>query len=246
MKIFYLLIALFGVSMGCFCFAAEITSSGIDDKKLTFHIIQRGDTLFSIAKRNGIPLEDLQSWNKIKNLNSVTVGQKITLREPDENKLPFHIIQRGDTLFSIAKKNGIPLENLQSWNKIKNPTSITVGHKITLREPDENHDLNQEKIKHSNNEVTTQVQPGAKKLVSKAKLALTHKYYPLAISLLKELYEIGNEAERQFALEYLGVAREKYGQNEFAKQAYQKFLDHYPAADAAQRVKIRLDNLNDK
>ncbi|KGK01628.1 LysM peptidoglycan-binding domain-containing protein [Thalassotalea sp. ND16A] len=188
MKIFYLLTALCCVSIGCFSFAGETATSGVDDKKLTFHIIQRGDTLFSLAKKNGVSLEDLQRWNKIKNPNSVSVGQMITLRDPNENN-------------------------------------------------------NKEKIKRASTEVTTQSQPGATKLVSEAKLALTHKNYPLAISLLKKLYEIGNVDERQFALEYIGVAQEQYGQKTFAKQAYEKFLNHYPAADAAKRVKTRLDNL---
>lgn len=82
-----------------------------------------------------------------------------------------------------------------------------------------------------------------KTLKQQAEQALTAKEYALAIKLLTRLYQQGLPSERQFALEFLGVAREQKGQKAFAKQAYQTFLKNYPESKTAPRVKLRLDNL---
>jgi hypothetical protein len=85
--------------------------------------------------------------------------------------------------------------------------------------------------------------PQSLTLFEQAKVALTDKNYPLATTLLTRLYQQGSDSEQQFALEFLGVSREKKGQLAFAKQAYQLFLENYPEVDTAPRVKMRLNNL---
>ena len=43
--------------------------------------VKRGETLFSIAERYGINVDDLRKWNKIKR-NRISVGQRLILRKP--------------------------------------------------------------------------------------------------------------------------------------------------------------------
>tara|TARA_R110001583_G_scaffold111338_1_gene260392 strand:- start:4105 stop:5841 length:1737 start_codon:yes stop_codon:yes gene_type:complete len=85
--------------------------------------------------------------------------------------------------------------------------------------------------------------PQSLTLFEQAKVALTDKNYALSTTLLTRLYQQGSDSEQQFALEFLGVSREKKGQLAFAKQAYQLFLENYPEVDTAPRVKMRLNNL---
>jgi hypothetical protein len=80
-------------------------------------------------------------------------------------------------------------------------------------------------------------------LVQQAQVALTRKKYNQAIKLLLELKQQGNIEERQFTLEFLGVAREKKGQKAWVKQAYQAFISEHPDSKHFARVKMRLDNL---
>ncbi len=77
-------------------------------------------------------------------------------------------------------------------------------------------------------------------LVIEAKKALTDKNYPYAISLLTKLLKQGDLEQKAFALEFLGVARERNYQLAFAKQYYQRFLKDYPDFSSAPRVKQRL------
>lgn len=48
---------------------------------------------------------------------------------------PVHTVRAGDTLFSIAKSNGIALRDLTAWNKLED-TSLTVGQQLRLSPPD--------------------------------------------------------------------------------------------------------------
>ncbi|MBV7321624.1 N-acetylmuramoyl-L-alanine amidase [Bacillus halotolerans] len=44
-----------------------------------------------------------------------------------------YTVKKGDTLSAIAKEHGVSVENLQSWNNIKDPNEITVGQKLKLK-----------------------------------------------------------------------------------------------------------------
>lgn len=43
-----------------------------------------------------------------------------------------HIVQRGDTLYSIARRYGVSVANLLSMNNISNPSQIEVGQRIRI------------------------------------------------------------------------------------------------------------------
>jgi lipoprotein NlpD len=47
-----------------------------------------------------------------------------------------HVIQSGDTMFSIARKYGLDYRELSAWNNIVNPTSIRLGDTLRLTRPD--------------------------------------------------------------------------------------------------------------
>lgn len=47
-----------------------------------------------------------------------------------------HVIQTGDTMFSIARKYGLEYRELAAWNNIVNPTSIRLGDTLRLTRPD--------------------------------------------------------------------------------------------------------------
>jgi len=83
----------------------------------------------------------------------------------------------------------------------------------------------------------------SQRLRQQAETALTDGNYKQAISTLTKLLNKGSLEHRPFAIEYLGVAREKNRQLAFAKQYYQQFLSEYPDSEHSGRVKARLDAL---
>lgn len=47
-----------------------------------------------------------------------------------------HVVQRGDTLYSIAWRNGLDYRAVAGWNGIRPPFTIYVGQRIRLTPPD--------------------------------------------------------------------------------------------------------------
>ena len=110
----------------------------------TEYIIKLGDTLYSIARTFGITVEEILDYNEGINPRALQVNSKICipqkgviLRDPDEmmpsmNKpVPMpenaYTVVKGDTIYGIAKRFGISLEQLLFANPNLNPGYISIG-----------------------------------------------------------------------------------------------------------------------
>ncbi len=100
------------------------------------YIVRKGDTLFEIAKRFGVSLDDLIAANpQIKDPDLIFPGQEIFIPKgkpmPPDKKV--YIVQPGDTMFLIAKKFGVTLDELIRANpQIADPNRIFPGDCIFI------------------------------------------------------------------------------------------------------------------
>ncbi|MEW6514146.1 MAG: peptidoglycan DD-metalloendopeptidase family protein [Pseudomonadota bacterium] len=46
------------------------------------HVVRKGDTLFGIARENGLNTRDIAAWNNLDNSNRISVGQQLRLSPP--------------------------------------------------------------------------------------------------------------------------------------------------------------------
>ena len=98
------------------------------------YIVEKGDTLWLIAKRFGVSLEELIRANpQIKDPNKIYPGNRINIPLPSEGGMSVYTVRPGDTMWLIAKKFGISLERLLKANpQIKDPDRIDVGQRIFI------------------------------------------------------------------------------------------------------------------
>lgn len=101
--------------------------SFIESPKVDFVIIKKGDTIYSIAKNNNVPLKDLIIRNNLKPPYTLSIGQKIYIPNT-----AFHIVQKEDTIYSISRKYNVNLNSLVKLNNLKEPFTIVIGQKIIL------------------------------------------------------------------------------------------------------------------
>jgi lipoprotein NlpD len=47
-----------------------------------------------------------------------------------------HVVRQGDTMFSIAKANGVTVRDLAAWNNVEDPSNIRVGQVLRLKPPE--------------------------------------------------------------------------------------------------------------
>ena len=104
--------------------------SFIEEPKVDFVVIKKGDTIYSIAKNNNVPLKDLIIRNNLKPPYTLSIGQKIYIPNT-----AFHIVQKEDTVYSISRKYNVNLNSLVKLNNLKDPFTIITGQKIILPAP---------------------------------------------------------------------------------------------------------------
>jgi LysM repeat protein len=108
------------------------------------HRVQRGETLFSLAKRYNVSVQELMSWNHLSSPSALKVGQMLRIHSSSGSskkyspKKPikstgYHIVRRGDTLFSVARKYRQSVGNIAKWNGLKKSARLKVGQKLRVR-----------------------------------------------------------------------------------------------------------------
>lgn len=90
-------------------------------------VVKPGDTLYSIARDNGVPLRALIDANRLRAPYALEPGARLAL--PDAR---YHVVRRGDTLYGIARLYGVAMRELVQANNIAPPYAIAVGSKLTL------------------------------------------------------------------------------------------------------------------
>mgnify|MGYP002621881962 CR=1 FL=1 len=81
------------------------------------YVVKKGDTLWSIAKKYGISVNELKSINGLIN-NSLTVGQLLNVSGTPSTNNTVYTVRQGDTLYSIASRYGISVDELKSYNNL--------------------------------------------------------------------------------------------------------------------------------
>lgn len=95
------------------------------------YTIKQGDTLYKIANTYNTTVDELVRVNGLTRPNDLAIGQNIFI--PSENRSNPYTVISGDTMYRIAQKFGITLEELISANpQINNPNIIQIGQPINI------------------------------------------------------------------------------------------------------------------
>lgn len=97
------------------------------------YVIQRGDTLGSIARRFGLSLSALIAANNIKDPNKIFVGQVLVIKNGASTPPAaiVYVVKRGDTLSRIAKIYSTTVSRLKLLNNLKTDT-IFIGQRLLV------------------------------------------------------------------------------------------------------------------
>lgn len=96
------------------------------------YIVKKGDTLYSISKKLNIPIDTIIKLNNLTSSN-LQVGQQLKLKSDSNNSSGGnqYVVQRGDTLYSIALKNNTTVDKLRELNNL-NTNTLTIGQILQL------------------------------------------------------------------------------------------------------------------
>ncbi|MFC3533885.1 LysM peptidoglycan-binding domain-containing protein [Vogesella facilis] len=121
------------------------------------HTVAAGDTLFNISRRYGMTVTDLKQLNGLDD-NAIKLGQNLkvlssqqpttalassaasplrtvsySVRQPAAGPVPTdYVVQRGDTVFSIARKFSVSHTDILRWNDPEQLTRLQPGQKVRV------------------------------------------------------------------------------------------------------------------
>jgi len=95
------------------------------------YTVQRGDTLITIAARHGVSVSQLAQANGLSWNSWVYAGQRLTIPGPQPGPGTVYVVQRGDTLSSIARRFGTTIKGIMSTNQLFT-TRIYVGQRLVI------------------------------------------------------------------------------------------------------------------
>lgn len=101
------------------------------------YMVQRGDTLYSLALKYNTTVDKLRKLNNL-NTNTLTIGQILVLPiETDIDEYDIYVVKKGDSLWSISRKFNIDINDLIELNNLKDLT-LQVNQSILVPKQQEN------------------------------------------------------------------------------------------------------------
>ena len=114
--------------------------------------VEKGDTLYSISRKYQITVAELRTANNLSEKDVIKVGQKLIIPDADigtavalsstktagnaapAGKITEYTVKKGDTLYGIARKNGMAVADLMALNNLDSSAVIKVGQKLKVTE----------------------------------------------------------------------------------------------------------------
>jgi membrane-bound lytic murein transglycosylase D len=130
-----------------------------DAAALQWYTVRKGESLPTIARRLRVSRADLAEANYLNTTARVRPGQRLvvprapsaallagrtstpaaraervaaadTEREAEVTRTVYRV-RKGDTLFSIARRHGVSVENLRAWNRLKG-SALSIGDRLQI------------------------------------------------------------------------------------------------------------------
>ena len=106
------------------------------------YVVKKGDTLYSIAKDFNLAIDTIKKDNALVN-NNLSLGQNLKIRVPSseveecfgedyqETSSIKYKVQKGDTLYSIAKKFNTTVDSIIKNNNLKT-NALSIGQELNI------------------------------------------------------------------------------------------------------------------
>jgi membrane-bound lytic murein transglycosylase D len=117
------------------------TDSGNRKQRQIVYRVRAGETLYSIARRNNMPVSTLARLNNLGTGDPLVKGQRLVIKASarhyrDEGvasgRRVLYTVRRGDTIYSISRQFQVSVAQLKTWNGINQHHQIKAGKRLVM------------------------------------------------------------------------------------------------------------------
>lgn len=106
---------------------------------MVFYFVQKGETLYQIAKRYQTTVHAIVAANRLDDPNAICPGQALIIPRPGEVPSPppggiVHLVRSGETVFHLAAKFGTSAVDILRANQIAHPEFVAAGQQLVIPE----------------------------------------------------------------------------------------------------------------
>jgi membrane-bound lytic murein transglycosylase D len=119
--------------------AARVDGRDRSARRPHVHVVRRGDTMWSIARRSGMDVNKLAVMNGMQPGDPLRAGQRIRVSSGEARghssgsaRKVTYVVRAGDTLTRIAKLFQVSVKEIMAWNGIGSH-GISAGQRLTIR-----------------------------------------------------------------------------------------------------------------
>jgi membrane-bound lytic murein transglycosylase D len=120
--------------------AARVDGRGRSLRRAHVQVVRRGDSLWTIARRNGMNVNTLASLNGMHPGDSLRAGQRIRLTSGSSggsgraggHRRMFYTVREGDTVTQIARLFQCSVPQLLAWNGLSSASRLHAGQKLRI------------------------------------------------------------------------------------------------------------------
>lgn len=98
------------------------------------HIVQAGDSLWTISQKYKVPIQDIRTANGLENGPGIIPGLALYIPESGP-VIRSYLVKPGDTLWSISRRYQTTTNAILSANPEIRPEGLYIGQKINIPSP---------------------------------------------------------------------------------------------------------------
>lgn len=107
------------------------------------YVVKKGDTLWSIARKNNISVDELKKLNNLTS-NTLSLNQVLKLPTSNNDLSTTYTVKSGDTLYKIANQFGLSVNELKSINNLST-NNLSIGQVLKVKKDTNNDNTTSDK-----------------------------------------------------------------------------------------------------
>lgn len=130
---------------------AATQASNRDNRTRRNHIVQAGESFWVIAQRYGVGVRELAGWNGMAPTDTLAVGEQLavwtnaqasaattsnssrTVSPAERMQTVNYRVRQGDSLYAIAQRFNVSVNDLQRWNDIATNRYLQPGQRLRMQ-----------------------------------------------------------------------------------------------------------------